>query len=136
MDRRRLLLILAVFVAIIGTALVFLYVQGADKRASDKYADTDAYVATQNIAAGESFDSALSAGKIALHPVPQNVLDDSPGYQTTTTNLKGMLAVAPVLQGQVIVDAQWGDKVTAASSSLAIPKGMIAISVNLTDPDR
>jgi len=136
MDRRRLLLILAVFVAIIGTALVFLYVQGADKRASDKYADTDAYVATTNIGAGESFDSALSSGKIALHPVPQNVLDENPGYQTSTEALKGKMSVAPVFQGQVIVAEQWGDKVTAASSSLPIPPGEIAISVNLTDPDR
>ena len=36
MDRRRLLLILAVFVAVIGTALVFLYVKGADKRANNQ----------------------------------------------------------------------------------------------------
>jgi pilus assembly protein CpaB len=36
----------------------------------------------------------------------------------------------------VIVDAQWGDTVTAATSNLAIPPGDMAISVNLTDPDR
>jgi pilus assembly protein CpaB len=136
MDRRRLLLILAVFVAIIGTALVFLYVQGADKRASNKYEDADAYVATQNIAAGETFDQALSQGKIVLHSVPRNVLDENTGYQTDSTALKGKLAVVPVFQGQVIVDAQWGDTVTAAQSSLPIPPNDIAISVNLTDPDR
>jgi pilus assembly protein CpaB len=136
MDRRRLLLILAVFVAIIGTALVFLYVQGADKRAQDKYADVDAYVAISNIAAGETFDQALAVGKIALHPVPQSVLDENTGYQTSDTALKGKMAVAPVFQGQVIVAGQWGDTVTAAQSSLPIPPGDIAISVNLTDPDR
>jgi pilus assembly protein CpaB len=136
MDRRRLLLILAVFVAVIGTALVFLYVQGADKRAQDKYENADALVATQNIAAGESFDQALANGKIAMHPVPKNVLDETSDYQTSPTELKGQLAVAPVFQGQVIVKGQWGDTVTAATSSLPIPKGMIAISVNLTDPDR
>jgi pilus assembly protein CpaB len=36
----------------------------------------------------------------------------------------------------VIVATQFGDSVAAANNSLAIPKGMIAISVNLTDPDR
>jgi pilus assembly protein CpaB len=136
MDRRRLLLILAVFVAVIGTALVFLYVQGADKRAQDKYENADALVATQNIAAGETFDQAVSAGKIVVHAVPKNVLDENPGYQTSTTAFKGQLAVAPIFQGQVIVDGQWGDAVTAATSSLPIPPGMLAISVNLTDPDR
>ena len=49
MDRRRLLLILAVFVAVIGTALVFLYVKGADGRAKDYVASTPVLVATQNI---------------------------------------------------------------------------------------
>jgi pilus assembly protein CpaB len=136
MDRRRLLLILAVFVAVIGTALVFLYVQGADKRAQDKYDNADVLVATQNIAAGETYDSALAAGKIAVHPVSKNMLEDSTGYQTSTTALKGQLAVAPIFQGQVIVDGQWGDTVTAAASNLPIPPGDIAISVNLTDPDR
>jgi pilus assembly protein CpaB len=136
MDRRRLLLFLAVIVAVIGTALVFLYVRGADQRASDKYADVDALVATQNIAAGESFDQALADGKIALHPVPKNILDENTGYQTSTTALKGKLAVAPIFQGQVVVSGQFGDTVTAATSSLPIPKGDIAISVNLTDPDR
>jgi pilus assembly protein CpaB len=136
MDRRRLLLFLAVIVAVIGTALVFLYVRGADQRASDQYANVDALVATQNITAGESYDQALAAGKIAMHPVPKNILDQNTGYQTSTTALKGKLAVAPIFQGQVIVTGQFGDTVTAAASSLPIPKGDIAISVNLTDPDR
>src|SRR3954471_10423964 len=63
MDRRRLLLILAVFVAVIGTALVFLYVKGADKRANNQYANVTVLKATANIAPGETYDSALSAGK-------------------------------------------------------------------------
>src|SRR3569623_729758 len=71
MDRRRLLLILSVFVAIIGTALVFLYVQGADKRAADKVANVQVLPATQGVAAGEKYDDALSAGKIPLQEVPK-----------------------------------------------------------------
>ena len=37
MDRRRILLIVAVIVALLGTALVFLYVRGADARAEDRF---------------------------------------------------------------------------------------------------
>ena len=62
MDRRRLLLMLAVFVAIIGTALVFLYVRGADNRAQSQYSSVSVLRATQNIAAGESYDAAVTAG--------------------------------------------------------------------------
>jgi pilus assembly protein CpaB len=134
MDRRRLLLILAVFVAIIGTALVFLYVQGADKRAGDKYASVEVLKATQNIAAGESYDTALSTGKITLQTVPQNQLNQ--GYETSTTALKGKVVSVPIFTGQQVISSQFGDGHQATASSLPIPKGMIAISVNLTDPDR
>ena len=134
MDRRRLLLILAVFVALMGTALVFLYVQGADKRAQDKFDNVSVLKATQDIAAGESYDQALSAGKIAPGDVPRDQLNT--GYQTSTTNLKGKVAAVPIFAGQQIIESQFGNSVQATSSSLTIPKGMIAISVNLTDPDR
>jgi pilus assembly protein CpaB len=134
MDRRRLLLILAVFVAIIGTALVFLYVQGADKRASDKFDNVSVLEATSTIDAGTAYDDALAEGKIASAEVPRNQLNA--GYQTSTTALKGKIASVPIFAGQQIITSQFGNTVQATTSSLPIPKGMIAISVNLTDPDR
>jgi pilus assembly protein CpaB len=134
MDRRRLLLILAVFVAFIGTALVFLYVQGADKRASDKFDNVSVLKATQDIQAGETYDSALAAGKITSSDVPRNQLNA--GYQTSTTALKGKIAAVTIFAGQQIITSQFGNTVEDAASPLPIPPGMIAISVNLTDPDR
>jgi pilus assembly protein CpaB len=136
MDRRRLLMMLAVLVALVGTALVFLYVKGADSRAGSKYDSVSALQATQNIAAGETYDSALAAGKISLRPVPKTIVDASTGYQTSTAALKGKIASVPVLAGQLVVAGQFGNTVSAPTTSLPIPKGMIAISVNLTDPDR
>jgi pilus assembly protein CpaB len=136
MDRRRLLLILAVFVAVIGTALVFIYVRGADSRAQKGVANVTALQATANIAPGETYDAALAAGKLSMQPIPQSVLDKNTGYQTSSTALRGKIAAVPIFTGQVIVTSQFGDSVQSTSSTLAIPKGMIAISVNLTDPDR
>jgi pilus assembly protein CpaB len=138
MDRRRLLLILAVFVAVIGTALVFIYVRGADKRAQDQVASLPALQATADIAAGETYDSAVASGKIKVAQVPKNILDLSTNYQTDINALKGKFASAPIFAGQVIVSGQFSstNSPIAAPSPLAIPKGMIAISVNLTDPDR
>jgi len=134
MDRRRLLLILAVFVAVIGTALVFLYVQGADKRAQDKFDNVSVLKATQNIVAGTKYDDALSSGEISMQSVPKNEL--STEAVTTTDALKGKLVTVPIFAGQQIITSQFGNTVAAATTSLPIPKGMIAISVNLTDPDR
>jgi pilus assembly protein CpaB len=134
MDRRRLLLILAVFVALIGTALVFLYVKSASKVAT-----TSALVATANIAPGDSYNTALSAGKLQMKQVAQSVVDSTPGYVSSTTALTDQVATGQIYQGQVVVASQFSKNsadVTATQPALSIPKGMIAISVNLTDPDR
>jgi pilus assembly protein CpaB len=134
MDRRRLLLMLAVFVAIIGTALVFLYVRGADSRAQNQYDSVSVLKATSNIASGTKYDDALSSGQISMSSVPKNELNQN--AVTSTEALKGKIVSVPIFNGQQIVSDQFGNSVTAAASALAIPKGMIAISVNLTDPDR
>jgi pilus assembly protein CpaB len=136
MDRRRLLMMLAVLVALVGTALVFLYVKGADNRAGSKYDSVSVLQATQDISAGETYDAALAAGKISLQSIPRTVVDTNTGYQTSTEALKGKIAAVPILAGQVVVAGQFGNTVVAPTTSLNIPKGMIAISVNLTDPDR
>jgi pilus assembly protein CpaB len=134
MDRRRLLLILAVFVAVIGTALVFLYVKGADSRAQAKLDNVSVLKATQDVTAGEKFDDALASGKIAFAEVPKNQLIE--GYQTSNEALKGKIAVVPIFSGQQIITNQFGTTVQSTSNTLSIPPGMMAISVNLTDPDR
>jgi pilus assembly protein CpaB len=136
MDRRRLLLILAVFVALLGTGLVFLYVKGADARAKTSY--VTAYVAAQPIGAGETYEAALNAGKIKSEQVDSDYVASNPGAITSADAVaKTDLAVSQILQGQVITKDQWGGVVKDANpSTLPIPPGMIAISVNLTDPDR
>jgi pilus assembly protein CpaB len=134
MDRRRLLLILAVFVAVIGTALVFLYVQGADKRASDKFDNVSVLKATTDVAAGTKYDDALSNGQIAMSTAPKYEL--AAAAVTSTEALKGKLVTVPIFTGQQIIQSQFGDTVQNATSSLPIPPGMMAIAVNLTDPDR
>ena len=134
MDRRRLLLILAVFVAVIGTALVFLYVQGADKRAKDQYDSVSVLKATQDIPAGTKYDDALAAGTIAMSSAPKNEVGTT--AVTTTDTLKGKIVSVPIFAGQQIITTQFGDTVQSTSSPLPIPPGKFAISVNLTDPDR
>jgi pilus assembly protein CpaB len=134
MDRRRLLLILAVFVAVIGTALVFLYVQGADKRAGDKFENVSVLKATTDVAAGTKYDDALASGQIVMSTAPKNEVGSN--AVVTTDALKGKIAAIPIFAGQQILAAQFGNTIADATSNLPIPPGMIAISVNLTDPDR
>jgi pilus assembly protein CpaB len=132
MNRRKILLLLAAMIAALGTLLVFLYVQAADDRASDKFESVEVLVATQNIEQGETFDEA--SGKFALEEVPENSVLD--GAQTTLDGLEGLVALTPIYSGEQIISAKWGGSVDITSSVLAIPEDKVAASVNLTDPAR
>ena len=87
MDRRRILLIVAVIVALLGTALVFLYVRGADARANERFDTVNVLRAVAPIEAGESIDDAAANGKLALQPVAEDYL--LPNYQTSVEAISG-----------------------------------------------
>jgi pilus assembly protein CpaB len=115
MDRRRILLVVAVLVAALGATLVFLYTKGADTRAEEK------------------FEDAQATGKLALQAVSKDSLLD--GYQTTTDSLSGTVALSTIYPGEQIISVKWGTS-AAPQSNLQIPDTNMAISVNLTDPAR
>ena len=134
MDRRRLLLIIAAVVAAFGTLLVFLYVRSADARAQESVDAVEVLTTTQAIAAGESYDDALAAGKIVAAPIARSQL--LANVQTSPDALKGTVALQDLLVGEQIVADKFGANVADAESPLGIPDNKMAISINLTDPDR
>lgn len=132
MDRRKILLALAVVVAALGTLLVFLYVQSAEERAQADFDGVEVLRAVQTVEPGESFDDAQAAGKFAMEEVAgDQVLD---GAQTGLSGLSGLMATTRIYPGEQITANKWGGAVE--STSLAIPEGKVAISINLTDPAR
>jgi pilus assembly protein CpaB len=133
MDRRRILLVVAVLVAALGSALVFLYTKGADTRAEERFDTVEVLRATAVINPGEQFEDAQAAGKLALQAVSKDSLLD--GYQTTTDALTGTVSLSTIYPGEQIISAKWGTS-TAVQSNLQIPDTNLAISVNLTDPAR
>jgi pilus assembly protein CpaB len=133
MDRRRILLVVAVLVAAVGSALVFLYTKGADTRAEERFDTVEVLEATAVIAPGETFEDAQSAGKLALQSVSKDALLD--GYQTTADSLSGTVSLGTIYPGEQIISAKWGAS-AVVQSSLQIPDGLMAKSVNLTDPGR
>jgi len=133
MGRRKILLVVAALVAALGTLMVFVHVQGAGRRADQRYDAVEVLQATKPIEAGESFDEAVRASKFRLESVAsEQVLE---GSQSDLTALSGLKASQAIFPGEQIIAAKWASEVEAPSS-LAIPKGMLAISVNLTDPAR
>jgi pilus assembly protein CpaB len=131
--RRKMLLIGAVLAAALGAALVFVYVQGADARAASQYDVVDVLRATAVISSGESIETASQSGKLALQKVPRAQV--MPDALTSIDPLSGQVALTTIYPGEQIITDKFGGQ-AAAPTALQIPKGMLAVSVNLTDPAR
>ena len=132
MDRRKVLLIAAAFIAALGTLLVFLYVRGADTRADQKYDAVQVLRAVKQIPPGETVEAAQAAGKIESSTVSRK--DLLPDALTALDPVAGKVAVSAIYPGEQIISAKFG--ATGAGTGLTIPKGKLAISINLTDPAR
>lgn len=132
MDRRKVLLVVAVVIAALGTMLVFLYVRGADNRAAQQYHAIRVLRAVKPIAAGETVTDAQAQGKIELSSVPQN--QRLPDALSDLSTINGSVALTQIYPGEQIISSKFGS--TASGTTLTIPKGKMAISVNLTDPAR
>ena len=126
-------MVVAVLVAAVGSALVFLYTKGADTRAEEKFDTVEVLEATAVINPGETFEDAQAAGKLAKQAVSKDALLD--GYQTTTEGLGGTVSLGTIYPGEQIISAKWGAS-AVVQSQLQIPDTNMAISVNLTDPAR
>ena len=132
MDRRKALLLVAAVIAAVGTLLVFLYVRGADTRADQRYDAVQVLRVVKPIAAGETVEAAQSAGKIESGSVSKK--DLLPDALTGTQPIAGKVATTNIYPGEQLVSSKFG--ATGATNGLAIPKGKIAISINLSDPSR
>ncbi|WP_110238711.1 Flp pilus assembly protein CpaB [Nocardioides gilvus] len=132
MDRRKLLLVVAVIVAMLGAALVFVYVQSADKRAQDQYDTVEVLTAIQPIMTGETIAEAAEAGKLQRTRIPQTV--KLPSAVATVDSLKGLAANTNIYAGEQIVTEKFGG--VSEASALPIPEGLVAVAVELTDPSR
>jgi pilus assembly protein CpaB len=133
MDRRRILIVVAAIIAALGTALVFFYVQGADKRANEKFDAVTVLRAVKQINQGEKVSDAQATGKIEVGSVSRDQV--IPGALTSLAGIEAQLAQTTIYPGEQIIASKFAATV-AATNALTIPKGKIAISVNLTDTAR
>lgn len=126
---------LAAVVAALGAILVFVYVQGADDRAAQKFETVDVLRATVQIERGESIQDALANGKIAKQAVPAD--QRLPTALLDISGLKDSVALTTIYPGEQIIPERFGAPATAsAETDLQIPEGQLAISINLTDTAR
>lgn len=132
MDRRKVLLVIAVLVAALGAGLVLVYAQGAEDRAADRLATTDVIVAQAQIEAGESVADAAKNGKLLSRAVPaDSVLAGATNDGTAFTD---QVALTTIYPGEQLVAQKFGtaDQVEGAQL-LVLPDGDYGVQVPLTD---
>ncbi len=135
MGRRKVLLVVAVVVAALGAALVFVYARGAENRAAEKFETVDVLVVKTAIERGESANSAYETGKIDIQQVPQaQVLAGATADGTVFTD---QYALTDIFPGEQLIPEKFGgaDEVEA-ETTLPLPDGMVAISISLSDTAR
>jgi pilus assembly protein CpaB len=130
--RRTALLIAAALVALLGTTLVFLYVQGVDDRALADQEPKQVLVAKTAIPAGTSAEAASASGAFELRDIAASAV--APSAIADIGALSGQVALTPIFPGEQILSEKFG--AAGDTASLPIPAGKMAVSVQLSDPAR
>lgn len=132
MARRSALLLVAALIALVGTALIVLYVKGVDQRATEGQEMVEVLTASATIETGEDVASAQEAGKFEKSQVRR--ADVVEGALTTTSSISDEVAIGTIYPGEQILSAKFGS--LGDADSLVIPDDKLAVSVELTDPER
>jgi pilus assembly protein CpaB len=132
MGRRTVLLIVAAVIAVLGSAMVILYVHGADNRAQEKQQPVTVLKAKSQIDPGETVAQAMQAGKIVSSEVPQSQI--LIGAMQDMSSLNNEVALTTIYPGEQIVSSKFGSP--GDQQLLNIPDKDIAISVSLSDTGR
>jgi pilus assembly protein CpaB len=132
MGRRTVLLVVAALIAMLGAGMVLLYVRNADTRAEASQQPVQVLKAVTQIEPGETLADAQSKGKLQLGTVPRKQV--LPGAVNSVGDLGTKVALATVYPNEQIISAKFG--AAGDQQTLSIPKGNIAISVNLSDTGR
>jgi pilus assembly protein CpaB len=131
--RRVLTVTLAIVLAVLGTAGVLAYVHKADSRALDGMRPVSVLVAQGQIAAGTTAISASQQGLLRSEALPASSVPAN-AVRSITPDLGTLVMSAQVKSGQVLLRPML---VTAAqvTGGVALPAGMVAVSVNLCLPE-
>jgi pilus assembly protein CpaB len=134
MSRRILAVLVAVLLAVGGAALVINYVRNADARAIAENQPTKVYVAEKLIPAGTTLKDAertelVVETRVAASALPKGAL------QEIGPENNALLALSDVQPGEYLLSARFGST-PVGEKAIEVPAGMLAMSVELSDPAR
>ena len=134
MGRRVLAIFAAAVIALIGVASVLFYARGADARAVAAQQPKDAYVATGVVTSGMPLKDAVRSGLITKTAVAAKGLPAG-ALTTVTDSNSNLLALTDIQPGEFVLEARFGTT-PAGTKAIQVPAGMVAVSVQLSDPAR
>lgn len=134
MNRRILAILVAVLLALAGGALVITYAKNADARAIAEAQPTKVFLAEKLIASGTTLKDAERTGllvetNVAAKAVPLGALP-----KVDETN-NALLALTDIQPGEILIGSRFGTTPVGAKA-IEVPSGMLAVSVELSDPAR
>ncbi len=132
MARRSVLLSVAIVIALLGTALIVLYVQGIDKRATEGQELVEVLAATATIDPVSPWPSAMEAGKFEKRQVRRDDMVD--GALSSTGSISDLVSLGTIYAGEQVIAPKFGT--LSDTEGLIIPDDKVAISVELSDPAR
>jgi pilus assembly protein CpaB len=132
MNRRLIPLVVAVVLALVGTTAVLVYVRSADERAIAGKQAVTVLVAKQLIPAGTTGEQVRSPDytekiRLPAETVPPDVLGSVPA------ELDRLVVTADIQPKQLVFRGAFGEK-ASVGGGLALPKGKMAVSVQLPVP--
>jgi len=132
MTRRVVLLLLAILIAAGGAFAVWLYVQNLQQEDGETGEQVQVLVATQTIPFGQTAGQAEAAGSLELDTVA--AANAVPGALSSIEPIRDLTALAPIYEGEQIIEQKFGTP--GSTAQLPIPEGLLALSIQLSDPAR
>ena len=130
MQSKVLAILIAVVLALVATAAMIVYVNGADRRAISGQQPVIVLVAKQTIPAGTSGEDAQNKELIVAEQVPRKSM--VAGAVTSLTQLEQRYAAVDIVKGEQLLQQRWvGAEDVAGRRLLQIPDDAQAVSLGL-----
>jgi pilus assembly protein CpaB len=130
MQSRVLAILIAIVLALVATAAMVVYVNGADRRAQIDLQPRRVLVAAQTIPAGTSGEDAQNRKLITVVELPRKSVVN--GAITSLTQLEQRYAAVDIVKGEQLLQGRWvGAEDVAGRRLLQIPENHQAVSLGL-----
>lgn len=133
MNRRPVLITLAIVLALIGAGGVYLYGHNADKRAVAGMRATRVLIVEKEIPVGITWDSVKAGGYVQAEDLPESAAPSTAVSGLDVSIPSGQVTTSSIASGQVLLREMFG-KPPVRTGVLAIPGTQQALTIQLTTP--